>query len=300
MTGRTLTVGTRGSQLALRQARWVADRLRASGTAAEVRVIKTTGDRTPAVPLGTLGPRAGIKGVFTKELEDALLDGGIDLAVHSLKDLPTELDARLALGCVPTRADPRDVLVGRRLANLDAGDRVGTGSPRRAAQLRDLRPGVQTVDLRGNVDTRLRKLRAGACEALLLAAAGLQRLGLAAEIAEALDPEQMVPAVGQGALGLEVRVGDRAVLAAITPLHDSAAAAETAAERALLRALGGGCAVPLGAWARAESGQLTLRAAAALGDRRLVRARGAAPLADAEELGAQVAAALRRTGFEAV
>ena len=163
---RDLTIGTRGSKLALQQARWVASRLRRSGSPASIRVIRTTGDRVGTVPLASVGTRAGIKGIFTKEIEDALLAGEIDLAVHSLKDLPTELDERLGLGCVPRRVDPRDALLGRTVDELASGGRVGTGSPRRAAQIRALLPAVTVAEIRGNVDTRIGKLRAGQYDAI--------------------------------------------------------------------------------------------------------------------------------------
>lgn len=294
MSTRTLAIGTRGSKLALRQAHWVAERLRQTGRSVAIRVIKTTGDLVTRVPLESLGPQQGIKGVFTKEIEDALLAGAIDLAVHSLKDLPADLDPRLALGCVPRRADPRDALLGAKLGDLRRGGRVGTGSPRRAAQLRQLLPAVELIDMRGNVDTRIRKLREGVCQAIVLAVAGLERLGLDAEIAQILDTEQMVPAIGQGALGIEVRSGDCAVLQAIAPLHDEAAAAEVEAERALLRGFGGGCGVPLGANASFADGRLRLRAAvAAAGDAGVVRAEDSAPVSQAAALGARVAARLR-------
>ena len=294
MNTRTLTIGTRGSKLALRQAHWVAERLRQAGNGVHIRVIKTTGDRAARIPLDSIGLQQGIKGVFTKEIEDALLAGAIDLAVHSLKDLPVDLDPRFVLGCVPQRADPRDALLGAQLDGLRRGDRVATGSPRRAAQLRQLLPAVRVVDMRGNVDTRIRKLREGVCQAIVLAVAGLERLGLKAEITQILDTYQMVPAVGQGALGIEVRHGDHAVLDAIAPLHDEVAAAEVEAERALLRGFGGGCAVPLGANATATGGRLKLRAAVALdGDARIVRAEDSAPVIEAAVLGARVAARLR-------
>ncbi len=299
MSTRTLTIGTRGSKLALRQAHWVAERLRQTGSGVAIRVIKTTGDLVTRIPLDSLGPQQGIKGVFTKEIEDALLAGAIDLAVHSLKDLPAELDPRLALGCVPQRADPRDALLGAKLGGLRRGDRVGTGSPRRAAQLRQLLPAVEVIDMRGNVDTRIRKLREGVCQAIVLAVAGLERLGLEGEIAQILDTAQMVPAIGQGALGIEVRSGDGAVLEAIAPLHDEVAAAEVEAERALLRAFGGGCAAPLGANASEADGQLTLRAAVARdGDAQMARAEDSAPVSQAAVLGARVAASLRGRGVD--
>ncbi len=291
-----LTIGTRGSALALRQARWVAERLQTTGHEVEVRVIRTTGDRIGAVALAELGPQQGIKGVFTKEIEEALLAREIDLAVHSLKDLPTELDERLLLGCVPGRADPRDALVGRRLDELRAGDRVGTGSLRRAAQLRHLRPDVTTAEIRGNVDTRLGKLRAGEYDAILLAAAGLERLGLESEIAECLDTNRMVPAIGQGALGVEIRSGDERTLESLAPLHDARAAAEVEAERSLLRALGGGCEIPIGAHAATLDGDLRMVAGASSATGGPVRVWGEAPAGDAEALGAKVAAKLVEAG----
>lgn len=293
-----LTIGTRGSRLALRQAGWVAERLEELGNRVAVRAIKTTGDRVGAVPLAALGRGQGVKGVFTKEIEEALIAGEIDLAVHSLKDLPTEIDERLALGCVPRRADPRDVLLGSTLDDLRPGDRVGTGSPRRAAQLRHLRPDVIPSEIRGNVDTRIRKLKAGAYDAIVLAAAGLQRLGLLAEVAEHFDARKMVPAIGQGALGIEIRAGDDAARAALAPLHDVRAAMEVEAERSLLRALGGGCDVPLGAHATSRDGRLRLLATAADPGGAMVRAEDAASAEDGAELGARVAAALRVLGAD--
>ena len=293
---RKVRIGTRGSALALRQARWVAGRLKDNGTHATIRIIRTTGDKARSVSLAALGNQQGIKGVFTKEIEDALLAGEIDVAVHSLKDLPTELEPRLALGCVPRRADPRDALVGRTLSELATGGRVGTGSLRRAAQLRALLPNATIADIRGNVDTRIRKLRAGDYDAIVLAAAGLERLGLQGEVAEYLEADCMVPAAGQGALGIEIRAGDDPVLEAIAPLHDSEAAAEVEAERSLLRAAGGGCEVPLGALASARDGTVTLVAAASTGNGRMVRARGVSPAEEARRLGADVAARLRSKG----
>ncbi len=292
----SLTVGTRGSQLALRQARWVAGLLERSGCRTGIRVIRTTGDRLGAVALAELGQREGVKGVFTKEIEDALLAGAIDVAVHSLKDLPTELDDRLALGCVPTRADPRDALLGKGLDGLRAGDRVGTGSTRRAAQLRALRPDLAVAGIRGNVDTRIRKLEAGEYDAIVLAAAGLERLGLQARVSEYLETSSMVPAAGQGALGIQVRAGDSRALDALAPLHDPRAAAEVAAERELLRSLGGGCDVPLGANAAARAGDLLLVAACARNDGAIVRAEASGSPARAAALGSQVAARLLRLG----
>lgn len=294
-----LVIGTRGSQLALAQARWVGARLSNAGVRSfAIRVIKTTGDRLAKAPLARLGQEQGVKGLFTKELEEALLGGEVDVAVHSLKDLPTELHPRLELGCVPSRADPRDVLVGRSTAELAAGDVVGTGSARRGAQLRALVPGVEIADIRGNVDTRIRKQRAGTYAAIVLAAAGLERLGLAEQVSEHLEPERMVPAVGQGALGLETRRGDRRVLSLIEHLHDEAVAAEVAAERALLQALGGGCSVPLGGHARFRDGCLTLAAAAVDSAGGVIRASDADQAGAAAQLGERVATRLRQLGAD--
>ena len=289
-------IGTRGSRLALRQAQWVAEQLREAGHRASVQIIRTTGDRAGSVPLSALGAREGIKGVFTKEIEDALLAGDIDVAVHSLKDLPTALDPRLELGCVPRRADPRDALVGRTVAELESGGRVGTGSRRRAAQIRALVPNVTVAQIRGNVDTRIRKLHAGDYDAIVLAAAGLERLGLQAEVAEYLGTDRMVPAVGQGALGIEIRSGDDRVSEAIAPLHDRDTAAEVLAERTVLRELGGGCDMPLGANGSVAGSWLTLIAAAQANGGSMVSAHDAAPVADAAALGLEVALRLIRRG----
>ncbi len=294
----TLTIGTRGSKLALTQARWVAERLRGHVHRVRIRVIRTTGDRIGAVPLAALGSQQGVKGVFTKEIEEALLAGGIDCAVHSLKDLPTDLDVRLSLGCVPGRADPRDALVGRRLADLRPGDRVGTGSLRRAAQLRLLRPDVVVAEIRGNVDTRLGKLRAGAYDAILLAAAGLERLGLRSEIAECLDTDTMIPAIGQGALGIEIRTGDEQSLECLRPLHDAKVEAEVGAERSLLRALGGGCEIPIGAHATMLDGHLRMVAGAASAAGGMVRVSGHAQAPDAASLAASLADELLEAGAD--
>lgn len=294
-----LVIGTRGSQLALAQARWVCTRLRSAGACScEIRVVKTTGDRLPKTPLALLGQEQGVKGLFTKELEEALLAGEVDVAVHSLKDLPTLLHPRLALGCVPRRADPRDVLVGRSTAELAPGDVVGTGSARRGAQLLALLPGVEIADIRGNVDTRIRKQRDGMYAAIVLAAAGLDRLGLAEHVSEHLEPDRMVPAIGQGALGLETRRGDRRVLSLIDRLHDGPAAAEVTAERALLQALGGGCSLPLGGHARFREGHLTLAAAAVDAAGGVIRVTDADQASAAERLGQRVASRLRQLGVD--
>jgi len=248
----TLKVGTRGSQLALWQAEWVKGELARQGVAVELLVIKTRGDADVDRPLQQLDG----KGFFTKEIEEALLDGRIDVAVHSLKDLPTMLPPGLVLGAVPRRADPCEALVTRgagatTIAGLPAGIRIGTSSLRRVAQIRHLRPDLEVVPLRGNVPTRVRKVKEGrdGLDAALLAAAGLERLALASEIAARLDPLEVMPAPGQGALGLELRTDDRRTHAALAPLDDPASARQVAAERSVLAALGGGCQAPVAAYA---------------------------------------------------
>jgi hydroxymethylbilane synthase len=260
-----IVIGSRGSPLALWQARWVQSQLAAAGVESRIEIIKTTGDRILDVPLAQVGS----KGLFTKEIEDALLEGSIDLAVHSLKDMPTELPEGLTLAAIPEREDVRDAIIGYTLAALPHGAKVGTSSLRRTAQLRALRPDLQVESVRGNVDTRLRKLDEGQYQAILLAAAGLRRLGWADRIAEAIDPEVMCPAVGQGALAIETRVDRVAVAAALE--HPATRAAVTA-ERALLGALGGGCQVPIGANAVLTGSTLYLRGIVAAQDgSRIVR-----------------------------
>jgi hydroxymethylbilane synthase len=255
-----IRIGTRGSPLALWQARHVADRLGALGRAAQIVPITTTGDRLLERRLEAVGG----KGAFLKEIEEALLLREVDLAVHSLKDVPTQLPAGLELCAFLERADPRDALVSRSGADLDAlpaGARLGTTSLRRQSQLRARRPELALCDLRGNVDTRLRRLHAGDYDAVLLAVAGLTRLGRAAEITQVIPPEVLLPAPGQGAIALECRAGDEDVRAAVAALHHAPTARAVEAERALLAGLGGGCNVPLGAFAQdAGAGRLRLRA----------------------------------------
>lgn len=240
-----MKIGTRGSQLARWQADWVRDRLAANGTRAEIVVIKTRGDADVDRPLHELEGT----GFFTKEIEDALLDRRIDVAVHSLKDLPTKLPPGLALGAVPARHDPREALVnGTSLRDLPAGARVGTSSLRRIAQVRFVRPDLAVVPLRGNVPTRVRKVESrDGLDAALLAIAGLERLGLGAK-GTVLDPLDVMPAPGQGALGLEIRADDQSTREALLPLHDASSASHVAAERALLQTLGGGCQAPVAAY----------------------------------------------------
>lgn len=242
-------LGTRGSRLAQWQVEWVRDQLAAHGVSAEIVIISTRGDAEVDRPLHALEG----KGFFTKEIEDALLDGRIDLAVHSLKDLPTQLPPGLALAAVPRRHDPREALVGgggggARLGDLPPGARVGTSSLRRVTQVQYLRPDLRVVPLRGNVPTRVRKVEEKeGCDAALLALAGLERLSLG-DRASPIDPLEVMPAPGQGALGLEIRAADRRTREALQPLGDAASARAVAAERTLLAALGGGCQAPVAAW----------------------------------------------------
>jgi len=289
-------LGTRGSQLARWQAQWVAQRLAGFGAQVELVPIVTTGDRHSEGAIGTLGDR----GVFTKEIQRALLDGRVDLAVHSLKDVPTERVPGLVLAAVPERAPVADVLVSRRWPSLEAvpqGGILGTGSLRRRAQLLAVRPDLQMRDLRGNVDTRLRKVQEGQYDAIVLAEAGLRRLGLAAHIAQVLPPAIVLPAVGQGALGLETRQEDQALQELVARLDHQPTRAAVLAERAMLAALGGGCLTPIAAWGRVENGALVLtgRVLAPDGSER-IEAELAGPPDAAEDLGRQVAQQLLAQG----
>lgn len=298
---RTLRIGTRGSRLALWQAEHVGGLLRAAhpGLVVERVEIVTAGDRVLDTALSSIGD----KGLFTRELEDALRSRRIDMAVHSLKDLPTALPEGLELGAVVEREDPRDVLVssaGRRLAELPAGARIGTSSLRRRAQLLARRADLVVVDLRGNVPTRLEKVARGDADATVLARAGLVRLRLVDRISEVLDPEVLLPAVGQGALGIEVRRADERVLRLLAPLDHAPTRIATAAERALLARLEGGCQVPVGALGEAAGGRLRLRGLVAdIDGSRVVRdaIEGAAgDAAAAEWLGTSLAERLLAAG----
>ncbi|MCH2128675.1 MAG: hydroxymethylbilane synthase [Pirellulaceae bacterium] len=254
-----IRLGTRNSALARWQAKWVRDLLHSAGTFVELVPISTQGDRVQNTSIREVGS----VGLFTKELQRALLDGRIDLAVHSLKDLPTDPVAGLTLAAVPSRSSPFDALVaadGVTLSQLPPGSRVGTGSLRRQAQLLYARPDLQLADIRGNVDTRLRKLDEGQFDALLLAAAGLSRLALTDRITETIDPQVMIPAVGQGALGLEVREDNADTRDVVRTLDDRATHKAVIAERSLLATLRGGCLAPVGAWARFEEDHFVLDA----------------------------------------
>src|SRR5580658_4318304 len=244
-----LRIGSRGSQLALWQANHIAALLRGEGHEVEIEIIKTTGDRLQEVAFAQVGS----KGMFTKEIEEALAERRVDLAVHSLKDLPTELLEPFTLAATPPRVDPRDVFVSvkyGRLAELPADAPVGTSSQRRRAQLKAIRPDLKLVEFRGNVDTRLRKLAEGQVDAILLAAAGLDRLEKTEWVRERLEPKDFCPAAGQGALGIETRKNDAATIAAVAFLDDPATRFAVTAERAALAALGGGCQVPIGIYCR--------------------------------------------------
>lgn len=264
-----LRLGTRRSALATTQSAWVADRLRDLGHDVELVEVTTEGDRDRTTPLAQLGGT----GVFVSALRSALADGHVDLAVHSLKDLPTAPDARTTVAAVPAREDPRDALVARNrltLGELPWGATVGTGSPRRRAQLGALGLGLVVTDLRGNVDTRLRAVAEGRLDAVVLAAAGLRRLGRVDEASELIDPIQMLPAPGQGALAVEVRSDDPETAAVVARLEDADARVCTTAERVLLAELEAGCSAPVGALAEVVEGlegpELSLRAIVAAAD----------------------------------
>jgi len=303
-----ITIGSRGSKLALWQAHWVGDRLAAAGNEVEVRIIKTTGDKLQTVAPEEPPPSSiartiaevGSKGLFIKEIEEALLAREVDVAVHSLKDLPTDPPAGLELAAVPQREDARDVLIaraGQPLENLRQGARVGTTSLRRRAQLSSLRPDLVYVAMRGNLDTRLRKLERGDSEALVLAAAGVHRLGLSAHITAYFSFDQMCPAVGQGALGIEIRADDLQTRQAVSCLDHSPTHQAVRAERAVLRRLGGGCQVPIAAHAAWEVDQLHLRGLVANMDgTQVIRAQAGGLACDPETLGAAVAHDLLRQG----
>lgn len=297
---RRIVVGTRRSALAMTQTQWVIERLKALGTghAFAVQPIVTKGDRILDVTLSKIGG----KGLFVKEIEQALLDGEADLAVHSLKDLPAELPDGLVIAAVPPREDPRDALIsrdGRRFEELPAGAVVGTSSLRRAAQLRAWRPDLRVVPLRGNVDTRLKRLEAGDFDAIVLAAAGLARMGWLNRVTEFLPPERVIPAVGQGALAVECRADDDEVLALVARLNDCDTERAVRAERAFLHRLNGGCQVPLGAHAVVEGDRVRLTGfvGAPDGSRLIVET---ADGTEAEEVGVAAAERILARGGDAL
>ncbi len=298
---KNLRLGTRGSTLALAQAHWVKARIeeRRPESKVEIVVLKTSGDRFVDAALQAIGG----KGLFTKEIEDALLRNEIDLAVHSLKDLPTEMAQGLALVAVPEREDARDVLVTRERTSLDRlppGARIGTGSLRRRAQLLYHRPGLSVVGIRGNVDTRLRKLDAGEVDALVMAAAGLKRIGRGDRIVEFLSTDICGSAVAQGALGLQARAND-AGNEEYSFLHHAPTAAEVTAERSFLSRLGGGCQVPVGGRAVVAGDEIAMVGVVASPDgKALQRGERSGKLVDAAKLGADLAEELLRAGADRI
>jgi hydroxymethylbilane synthase len=292
-----IRIGTRGSMLAKWQAEFVRKKiLEATGVDAEIVIIKTTGDKMQQASFAQIGGR----GVFIKELEEALLNEAVDLAVHSVKDIPTDVPSRLCFPLICRREDTRDCLIsaqGETLATLRQGARVGTSSLRRQAQIRHMRPDLDVRELRGNVDTRLRKVESGEYDAILLAKAGLDRLGWSNRISEVLQPDVCLPAVGQGALGVQARQKDTEIADALAPLDDFETRQSIVAERSLLGRLEGGCQVPLGAWARFERGELVMDAVVCSPDgSQNIRQRAAAPPDQARELGQRMAQMLIESG----
>jgi hydroxymethylbilane synthase len=262
-----LRIGSRGSQLALWQANHISALLRARGQEVEIEIIHTSGDKITDVPLAQVGTKGGLgKGIFTKEIEDALAAGRIDLAVHSLKDLPTELSSGFEIAAITQREDARDAFCSKHYSGIEAlpqGARIGTSSLRRQAQLKAIRRDLDIYPLRGNVDTRLRKLEQGEYDAIILAVAGLKRLGKMKLVQQIIPAAVMCPAAGQGALAIEIREGDTETGQHLTFLNDAAARAATTCERALLNRMGGGCQVPIGAFAEMRNGKLHLDAVVA-------------------------------------
>jgi len=293
---KTLKIGTRGSKLALWQANHIADLLRQQepGLTVELEVIRTTGDRVQDRPLAEIGG----KGLFVKEIEEALLAGTVDLAIHSLKDVPAELPPALFLAAYLKREDPRDAFCtrnGASLSSLPPGAKIGTSSQRRRVQLQRLRPDLVYADLRGNVDTRFRKLDEGVYDGIVLAAAGLNRLGWASRASELLDPEKIIPAIGQGILGLEARRGDEEVLSRLRKLNVADAERSAVCERALLGEMGGSCWLPLGGWSRISGGRIWLTAfLSSIDGKELIRHE--AEGTDAEALGRDMARVLLDRG----
>lgn len=288
---RTIKVGSRGSVLALTQTKWVVEKIKEKhpDVHVEIVVIKTTGDRLPNAPLSDIGG----KGVFVKEIEEALLRKDVDLAVHSLKDVPAEIPAGLDIPVVPLREDPRDVLVsrgGKRLDKLPKGARVGTGSLRRGCQLKHLFPNFEIVPIRGNLDTRIRKLETENLDAVVVALAGMNRMGMAEKITQIIPDDVIVPAIGQGALGLELRRDDAETAQLISFLDDAESRIAVRAERAFLKCFGGGCQLPIAARAEVNDDVVSLVAVvASLDGKRLIRDQAAAGRQHAESLGKRTA-----------
>jgi hydroxymethylbilane synthase len=302
---KALRIATRGSALALWQANHIRERLmQLHGVESELIRIRTSGDRFQGASVAQVSEQTGTKGIFIKELEEALLAGTADLAVHSMKDVPTENPAGLIFPAITKREDVRDCLISRdgaKLKDLKPGARIGTSSLRRQAQLRHHRPDLELLDLRGNVDTRLRKVAAGEFDAIVLATAGVKRLGASDKITEILSTEIMLPAVGQGALGIETRTDDRETLRLVAGLDDAESHAAVTAERALLRELEGGCQLPLGAWARHENGELRLEACVFSADgKEFVRNELRGEVGDAKKLGARLGKMLIEAGADRI
>jgi hydroxymethylbilane synthase len=297
-----LRIGTRGSALALYQANWVREQLGLAHPRLSVTLvtIKTTGDRIQDAPLAQIGG----KGLFVKEIEEALIDRRVDLAVHSIKDVPTDFPEGLHLAAITRREDPRDVFIskdGTSLADLPRGARIGTSSLRRQAQLLHLRPDFEMVPLRGNLDTRLRKLETLDLNGIVLAFAGVKRLGLSERITEILPAELSLPAIGQGALGIETRRGDPAVEETVRFLNDPVSAIAVSGERAFLRRLEGGCQVPIAAYGEVHGDRLRLEGlVGAVDGKRLIRNRIEGPASEAERLGIELAETLLRSGAEEI
>jgi hydroxymethylbilane synthase len=303
MSQQRLRIGTRASRLALWQAEWVQSSLQKfhPGLQVELTKIQTEGDRILDVPLAKIGG----KGLFVKEIEEALLDGRIDLAVHSMKDVPTLLPPGLEMCCITERADPRDCLVladsADSLANLPQGARIGTSSLRRRAQLLHKRPDLQISDMRGNVDTRLRKMQEEGLDGIMLAAAGLKRLGYEERIGLYLEPTDCLPAIAQGALGLECRMDDEATQALLAPLHHPETATAVTAERAFLARLEGGCQVPIAGYAQLLDDRLELTGLVARIDgSEILKESLSCPPAEAAEAGTALADILLRCGAEQI
>jgi len=293
-----LRIGSRGSKLALWQANHVAALLREKGHAVEIEIIKTTGDKILEVSLA----KVGTKGMFTKEIEEALADKRVDLAVHSLKDVPTELQPEFILAAIMKREDPRDAFISVKYSAIDElpkGAKVGTSSLRRQCQLKALLPDLEIFPLRGNVDTRLRKLESGEYDAIILAAAGVKRLGLDKYVRSRVAPEIMCPAVGQGALAIETRAGDTETLRHIEFLNHAETRRAIECERALLGSLGGSCQVPIGAHVEINGGSINLRAMVGRPDGRQIL-RQTAQGSDPVQLGRQTAQKLLQQGADKI
>ena len=293
-----LRIGTRGSQLALWQANWVKEQLirKHPDLMVEIHTIKTTGDKILDVPLAKVGG----KGLFVKEIEEALLEKSVDIAVHSMKDVPTELPDGLGIVAISPREDPRDAVLGQTrvpILELPQGAKIGTSSLRRQAQLFAARPDFVIEPLRGNINTRLRKLKEGMYDAIILAMAGVKRLGWEHEVTEVIHPDVMLPAIGQGALGIEARLDDESTLERIAFLNDDITASCVAAERAFLHRLEGGCQVPIAAYAVREGDEILLTGLVGSVDgKKIIKESDQGPAADAAQLGDALAARILEAG----